>query len=275
MIGVPAPTKAAAITKPRTRDYLSYSAISTYRSCPLKYMFRYVVGLPERTVSSSLVFGSAIHQGIEYFFNELMAGGEPPPVEAMLGEYDRHWESVEPSGVKFGKGEDRDSLGKLAQRMFAAFQASDFAQPAGRILGVEEELRTSIVPGCPDLLGRLDLVVEAPDAVIVTDLKSARSRWSSAQVEESSEQLLLYHELVKTFAPAKQIRLRFAVLTKTKSPAIELHEVPIDRKRIERTKRIMERVWKAIEANHFYPAPSAMNCGGCPFREPCRRWPHS
>jgi hypothetical protein len=57
--------------------------------------------------------------------------------------------------------------------MFAAFQASDFAQPAGRILGVEEELRASIVPGCPKLLGRLDLVVETPDAVIVNDLKSA------------------------------------------------------------------------------------------------------
>jgi hypothetical protein len=33
-----------------------------------------------------------------------MAGGEPPPVEALLGEYDRHWESVDPAGVKFTKG---------------------------------------------------------------------------------------------------------------------------------------------------------------------------
>jgi len=247
-------------------------ATSTYRSCPLRYYFRYVVGLPERTVSSSLVFGSAIHQGIEHYFNELMAGGEPPSIEALLGEYDRHWQSVDPAGVKFGKGEDRDSLGKLAQRMFAAFQGSDFAQPAGRILGVEEELRSSIVPGCPDLLGRLDLVVEAPDAVIVTDLKTARSRWSSAQVEESSEQLLLYHELVKTFAPAKRVRLRFAVLTKTKTPAVELHEVPVDSRRVERTKRIVERVWRAIDTGVFYPAPSPQQCSSCAFREPCRRW---
>jgi putative RecB family exonuclease len=272
MIGLPAATMAAAIRKPRTRDYLSYSAISTYRSCPLSYMFRYVVGLTERTVSSSLVFGSAIHQGIEYFFNELMSGGEPPPVEALLGEYDRHWESVEPSDVKFGKGEDRDSLGTLAQRMFAAFKASDFARPAGRILGVEEELRASIVPGCPELLGRLDLIAETNEAVVVSDLKTSRSRWSSNQVEESSEQLLLYHELVKTFIPTKRVHLHFAVLTKANKPDLDLIEVPVIQQRIDRTKLVVERVWRAIQAEVFYPAPSAMQCSTCSFRTPCRDW---
>jgi hypothetical protein len=62
MIDVPAPTKGAVISKPRIRDHLRYSAISTYRNCQIRYYFRYAVGLPERTVSSSLVFGSAIHQ---------------------------------------------------------------------------------------------------------------------------------------------------------------------------------------------------------------------
>jgi ATP-dependent helicase/DNAse subunit B len=42
------------------RDYISYSAISTYQACPLKWHFRYVLGLSEKTVSSALVFGSAI-----------------------------------------------------------------------------------------------------------------------------------------------------------------------------------------------------------------------
>ena len=37
------------------RDYISWSAISTFRSCPLKYFFRYVAGLPEESVYSALV----------------------------------------------------------------------------------------------------------------------------------------------------------------------------------------------------------------------------
>lgn len=273
MISAAARTDAAADSKPRTRDYISFSALSTYRSCPLRYYFTYVVGLPERTVSSSLVFGCAIHRGIEHFFNELMSGGEPPSTETLLGEYDRRWLEVEHTDVRFGKSEDRESLNALARRMFAAFQTSEFAQPTGRILGVEEELRTTIIPGCPDLLGRLDLIVETDDAIVVTDLKTSRSRWSTTHADVASEQLLLYHELVKAFSPNKRVRLQFAVLTKSKKPTLDLLEVPVNRHLIERTKRIVEEVWKSIEARRFFPAPSQMACAGCAFKMPCRKWP--
>ena len=124
----------------------------------------------------------------------------------------------------------------------------------------------------PDILGRLDLVVETAEALVVTDLKTARSRWSRDQVEESAGQLLLYHELARSLAPGKQVRLRFAVLTKAKQPAIDVHEVPADPRQIDRTKRLVERVWRAIEAEHFYPAPSPTQCPSCPFRKPCWDW---
>ncbi len=156
--------------------------------------------------------------------------------------------------------------------MLAAFQASSLARPEGMILGVEEELRGTIVPGCPEILGRLDLVVETTDELIVTDLKTARSRWSKNQVDESARQLLLYHDLARTLSPHKRMRLQFAVLTKAKQPVIHVHEVPADPKQIDRTKRIVERVWRSIEAGQFYPAPSVMNCPTCPFRGPCRAW---
>ena len=35
------------------RDYISWSALSTFRTCPLKYKFRYVAGLPEQSVSAA------------------------------------------------------------------------------------------------------------------------------------------------------------------------------------------------------------------------------
>ena len=53
------------------RDYVSWSALSTYRTCPLKYRFRYVDGLPEESVSSALVFGTGIHTAIEEHFQRL------------------------------------------------------------------------------------------------------------------------------------------------------------------------------------------------------------
>lgn len=114
------------------RDYLSYSAITTYQRCPLSYYFKYIAGLPEKTVSSSLVFGSAVHRAVEHHFNELMAGNEPPTLDALTGEYDRHWQEAVPQAVQFGKGDDLESLGQLASKMFGASKRARWRRRTAR-----------------------------------------------------------------------------------------------------------------------------------------------
>lgn len=254
------------------RNYTSFSAISTYQQCPSRYYFRYLAGLPEETVSSSLVFGGAIHAAIELHFRELLAGNEAPDLDMLLGAYQAAWQEREPGTVQFGKDETADSLGRLADRMLRAFQTSDLAQPSGTIIGIEEELREPLVPGCPDLLARVDLLVDTGSELVITDFKTARSRWSQEQADESAGQLLLYSELVQQLDPGKSVRLEFAVLTKAKEPAIDRLSVRHDRQQVTRIKRTIERVWRAILAGNFYPAPSPLNCPTCPFRRPCRAW---
>jgi putative RecB family exonuclease len=258
---------------PTERDYVSYSALSAYRRCPLSYYFRYKLGLPEETVSASLVFGTAIHLGLQRHFQELLAGNDPPSVDELLAEYEVGWAERSDQTVIFGAGETRVSLDALAKRMFDAFLQSPAAQPGGRILGVEETLRGEFIPGMPDLLGRVDLIVEAEDALVIADWKSSRSKWSAAQVEDATEQLLCYAALAGNFAPGKPIRLEFSVLTKTKEVQVERHQAVADPRSVDRTRRIVDRVWRAIEDEHFYPAPSPMSCGSCAFRKPCRKWP--
>jgi CRISPR/Cas system-associated exonuclease Cas4 (RecB family) len=180
---------------------------------------------------------------------------------------------MEVSQVQFNKDDDVGSLSKLAARMLEAFRSSPVAQPVGHMIGVEEELRGPIIPGVPDLLGRIELLIKTEDAVIISDLKTSRSRWSRDQAEDSAEQLLLYSELVKTLVPGKQMRLQFVVLTKAKEPVVNVHELPVVPQRVDRTKRIVERGWREIEAGLFYPAPSPMHCPTCPYRDPCRHWP--
>jgi CRISPR/Cas system-associated exonuclease Cas4 (RecB family) len=91
-------------------------------------------------------------------------------------------------------------------------------------------------------------------------------------VNDSSPQLLLYSEIAQSLADGKPLRLEFAVLTKTKTPELAIHPVAIGPSQVERTKRLAERVWRAIQAGHFYPNPSPLNCGNCPYRGPCRAW---
>ena len=69
------------------RDYVSWSAISTFRTCPLKYRFRYLDGLPEESVSAALVFGTGIHTAVEQHYQALLAGDPKPDLDALLFAY--------------------------------------------------------------------------------------------------------------------------------------------------------------------------------------------
>lgn len=254
------------------RDHLSFSAISLYQSCPLRFYFHYLLNLPEHVVSASLVTGSALHHSLDLHFRELLIGHPPPTLDVLLDAFWDVWRNLNGVEVRFNKREDINDVGRLADRILRAFQASDLARPEGTIIGVEEPLRGVLVPGIPDLVGRIDLIVETEEAVTITDFKSARSAWSQEHVEDAAGQLLLYHELAKPLAGGKPIRLQFMVLTKTKLPEIALRPVEPDPEQIERTKRIVERIWRAIDQGHVYPVPSPLNCSTCPYRAPCRAW---
>lgn len=269
---VPQTVPASNLVSPVTRDHISHSSLQMYRQCPLKFYFKYVAALPVATIPSTYVFGTAVHSALEFHFNELLAGGTAPNLDTLLGAFQEGWEEHPTKSIKYSRLETRDGLGRLADRLLRAFLDSDFARPTGRIIGVEEEFRGSIIPGAPPLLARLDLLTETDDAITVTDFKTARSAWSNQQVEDAGSQLLLYGELVRRLLPHKPLRLEFIVATKTKDISIARHAVAINQHSLARTKRIAERVWHAIEAQHFYPNPSAMNCPSCPFRDPCRRW---
>lgn len=119
-------------------------------------------------------------------------------------------------------------------------------------------------PGRPSFrsVAVLDLI-DTPTELVVTDLKTSRSRWTLGQVADAAERLLIYRELVGRLMPNKPVRLEFAAISKTRKPAVDRLRVSND------PRRVVQRVWQAIAAGHFYQSPSPINC---PYRGPCRAW---
>jgi len=230
--------------------------------------------LPETFVSSNLIFGGAIHSALEFHFTELLCGNASPSHDLLLDVFQEAWQgrSTEHQDIRFGKNEDHNSLSALADRMLTAFRENPASATGDTVIGIEEELRGELIPGVPDLLARIDLLTTTSDALVITDFKTSRSRWSQNQAENSSSQLLLYSELAKRMMPDREVRLRFLVLTKTKKPTIEAFDVDVSTHRANRIVKAVEHTWRAIEAGHFYPAPSPMNCPTCPYRSACNAW---
>jgi hypothetical protein len=77
-------------------DQLSFSATRLFQSCPLRFFFRYILGLPEETISASLVLGASLHQAIQYHFEQLLAGQPPADLDTLLGVFQDHWQCYEP-----------------------------------------------------------------------------------------------------------------------------------------------------------------------------------
>ncbi len=127
------------------RDYVSRSALSTFRTCPLKYRFRYVDGLPEESVSSALIFGTGIHTAVEQHYQAILSGASKPDLDALLFAYRSAWLPHDPDAISFGSKETRATLDVLASKMLTAFLNSPAASVQGRVLGVEEEIRGMLI----------------------------------------------------------------------------------------------------------------------------------
>jgi PD-(D/E)XK nuclease superfamily len=201
-----------------------------------------------------------------------LVGNPPPSLDTLLDVFWSAWHERDGQAVVFGKGEDINSIGRLAERMFRAFQASSFAKPQGTIVRRGGRVAWSSHPRIARPAHSCGPDGRGGRRIRRDDFKSARSSRSDEHVGDAASQLLLYHELAKPLADGKPVRLRFAVLTKNKVPDLAMHDVLVDLHQIERTRRIAERVWQSIQAGNHFPSPSPLNCHSCPYRQPCRAW---
>ena len=255
------------------RRYLSWSQINSFRSCPRAFTFKYVENIAPAFISSSLLFGGAIHSAIQTWFEHRFEGADVS-VDDLVESYRVAWrERLEEQGgvpVRYGKGEDADSLAQKARDMLEAFVASPLAEPAGDLVAVEERLSGSIADDLPDLLAIVDLIWSDDDGLHVMDFKTSRSKWTDVKVAEASHQLRLYARLARSLAERDvDVHLHFGVLVKTKSPTVQTLDVPAVSDQDEKVANLIRPVWRAMTLGVDYGNPSATACSGCPFRRRC------
>jgi putative RecB family exonuclease len=257
------------------RRYLSYTQINLMRSCPLKFKFGYIQKAPPDFIPSSLIFGGAIHRALELYFRSRLEGINATAT-GLMAAFLNSWKTQKESAgtnvsVRFNKGEDEDSINALGKRMIDAFLAGPLATPKGSIFGIEEELTVELDPDLPDILAKVDLVTDTGGALHVIDFKTSKSRWTEQKAQENAEQLLIYGTTMRSMSQGlgRPTKLHFAIITKAKSPAVQLLPVPMDKDRVVALTESIRQIWQAIQAGNFYPSPSAMNCSGCQFRSRC------
>ncbi|MBV9080733.1 MAG: PD-(D/E)XK nuclease family protein [Elusimicrobia bacterium] len=159
---------------------LSHSSISTYRSCPQKWKFRYIDKVPEKP-RSFFSFGKSVHAGLEFLFSREKS--VPPTLEELLERYRTGWlregyESAAQEKWFFQEGE------RILRGFFAKHK-----QEHARVLDVE--LKFTVVIEGVTVMGYIDRIDEGPKGgLAIVDYKTGKA-FDKARVK-SDPQLTLY-----------------------------------------------------------------------------------
>jgi len=266
---------AAALTG---RPYLSFSQVSTFQACPLKWYFTYVLKAPPESVHAGMLLGSVIHAAIQAH-TESQLVEQPVALDGMMEIAYLTWDrEAAKAPVQYSSGDTAESLAATARQMLETWLESPDSRVQGQIVSVEDLIYAPVAADLPDLAIKMDRMHLEEDltgkSLIITDYKTARSMWKVNTAQEHAEQLMLYGFACTDIAEQLEARLKlqFVILTKAKTPKVEAIEITPSVPRMHRSIQVVRQVFHAMQNLIVYPVPSQMNCCTCPHQRRCDRW---
>ena len=140
-----------------------------------------------------------------------------------------------------------------------------------QIIAIEHSHQFRLLADVPPIEMRLDLLELRGGDLIVTDVKTSRSRWNDAKVAESLPQLILYsHGLISMLKELGATRIvpRFVAVTKGKTAIVQVLEPQASQADADKLKRTVRETWDAIQKEVFVPR-EGWHCTQCPYRRQC------
>jgi DNA helicase-2/ATP-dependent DNA helicase PcrA len=242
---------------PRRGDGLKLSAsdLDLYLTCPLKYKFARVFGIPrEPTINQR--FGILIHGVLERFHKERDAG------EGMEGGLPRLMSLFEAGWRRAGFGTSDDELqfrdrAREAMQLYWERERDSEAEP----MWVERQFDFKIGPH--HLRGRVDRVDRLPDGGFeLIDYKTGE-RKSESDLQDDL-QLALYRLAAREAWDVEASSGSYYYVLDAEKVAVDA--APDDAERVERT---VLQVGEGIMSQDFEPRPSPAVCSWCDYRLIC------
>jgi DNA helicase-2/ATP-dependent DNA helicase PcrA len=229
---------------------LSASDLDLYLTCPLKYKFGRVFGIPQEPTINQR-FGILIHNVLERFHKDDAAGG----LERLMELFESGWRRT-----GFGNSDDELQFRDRAREAMRLYwEREDEAE--GEPLWLERKFDIKI--GAHRVRGRVDRVDRLPDGSHeLIDYKTGERKSEAAL--ENDLQLALYRVAAREDWGLEASSCSYYYVLDADKVAAPTK--PDDAERVERT--VLE-VGEGVLGQDFEPRPAPTTCGWCDYRLIC------
>jgi DNA helicase-2/ATP-dependent DNA helicase PcrA len=249
--------------KPKTSlqpiNFLSYSQIDTYKTCPLKYRYRYIQRIPTPPAAAA-VFGNTIHETLRDFYQKALEGKKPTKKD-LLAILEKNWND---EGYSSKAHEQR--MRKEAERMLKTFYDQGY-DPDKLPKYLEQQFVIKAKQGLR-IGGRIDRIDETKTGMEIIDYKTGKEM-NQKEIDKSL-QMSVYALAATDPGVLKEnpedIALTFYFLDTSKKKTTQRTE-----EQLKQAKKDLIQKAKEIEKSQFEPTPGVW-CDFCEYRLICEAW---
>lgn len=252
--------------------HVSVSQIKTWLRCPRQYELKYVRGFKPESVPRALAFGSAFHSALAHYYtakkNTTAAATADELVEVFRAAWTENTSGSIPIETANDDAADPMDLGGKMLGAFAEHAANDTSE----VLAVEEPFTSTLRD--PDsgevleevLTGYIDLIVLEDERPVVVEHKTSAKKYGADQLRFDVQPTGYQHAMHER--GWRDVGLRFQIVTKTKTPQVQVEEIMRDQADELDFLRTAVGVLRAIDAGVFFPI-RGWQCRGCQYRRRC------
>lgn len=253
----------------------SYSRISTYKSCPLKYKFAYLDKIERDTENIEAFVGNRVHEVLQKLYTDIKIC-KVNSLDELLAFYNKSWEKNWHDNMRIIKNEYstdnyRDLGIECIKRFYDRYHPFDQAITIGTELQVDLSLADERpANGSKFLYGYVDRLDQKSDGCYeIHDYKTSTTLPSQDYLD-SDEQLAIYQLAIKNrFNDAEDVDLVWHFLVFDK----ELRSKRTDEQLDDLKGNLIETIKKIEATTAFDPIESAL-CEWCEYRDLCPKRKH-
>jgi len=259
----------------------SYSALDTFKQCPLKYKFQVVDKIKAPKLKEA-VFGNKIHSALQFFHSKQPVS---PTLDELLNYLKENW----PASPDASRGGQSDVFGDEQTDMIYFSEAvkilKNYFEKYSRILEkpivLGTETRFEVLLESPKaqnekclLAGIVDRIDKTNDGKLeIIDYKTTKKLPSQEDVNNSLQLSLYCLGIINRwpqFVKSGIENIKLSLYYLKHQETITTHRTK------EQLNHLRERIWDilyTIEKSKFEPIPSAL-CDWCGYKKICPMWKH-